>query len=88
MFLNKTPDLIASCCEPAVLGNTNSNISQHSRGETCCDPVVIGNNTSSTLMWCDDLVVFSQSATGLQNAITKTNHHFSSLGLQVNKTKT
>ena len=39
-------------------------------------------------MWCDDLVVFSQSAAGLQNSINRISQHFSSLGLSVNETKT
>ena len=53
-----------------------------------CDPVSVGNSTGSCLLWCDDLVVFSKSTVGMQNAINKIADHFNSLGLEVNKTKT
>ena len=56
--------------------------------DSTCDPVNIGDNSSSTLLWCDDLVVFSRSASGLKNAIYKIGSHFTELGLSVNKTKT
>ena len=39
-------------------------------------------------MWCDDLVVFSKSAAGLQNTIDRISQHFNLLGLSVNETKT
>ena len=53
-----------------------------------CDPISIGNDKSSCLLWCDDLVVFSKSAKGLQNSINKISSHFKELGLSVNKNKT
>ena len=53
-----------------------------------CDPVSIGNSTGSCLLWCDDLVVFSTSAKGMQVSINRIASHFQSLGLEVNKTKT
>ena len=56
--------------------------------DSTCDPVSIGPNKSSCLLWCDDLVVFSTTPKGLQNAINKIALHFQSLGLEVNKTKT
>ena len=53
-----------------------------------CDPVQINNTDQSFLLWADDLVVFSQSAEGLQSAIDKVSAFYASLGLQINKTKT
>jgi len=53
-----------------------------------CDPVKINKTDQSFLLWADDLVVFSQSAAGLQSAIDKVSTFYASLGLQINKTKT
>ena len=53
-----------------------------------CDPVKINNTDQSFLLWADDLVVFSQSAAGLQSAIDKVSAFYASLGMQINKTKT
>ena len=39
-------------------------------------------------MWCDDLVVFSTSSSGLQNSINNISEHFNSLGLSINTKKT
>ena len=88
LFLNKTPEVINLGCDPVVVENVNNSAHEHPCCDTCCDPVEIGNNRNSTLMWCDDLVVFSRSAKGLQNAINRISQHFKSLGLSVNKTKT
>jgi hypothetical protein len=40
------------------------------------------------LLWADDLVIFSQTAEGLQNSINKTKHFYDSLGLKINEKKT
>ena len=53
-----------------------------------CDPVQINRTDQSFLLWADDLVVFSQSAAGLQSAIDKVSAFYASLGLQINKSKT
>ena len=53
-----------------------------------CDPVQISKTDQSFLLWADDLVVFSQSAAGLQSAIDKVSSYYASLGLQINKSKT
>ena len=42
----------------------------------------------SCLLWADDLVIFSKTAEGLQNAITKTKSFYESLGLKINTKKT
>ena len=81
LFLNKTTDVINTGCD-------NHTTQQGLCCATCCDPVLIGNNRSSSLMWCDDLVVFSKSAAGLQNTIDRISQHFNLLGLSVNETKT
>ena len=41
----------------------------------------------SCLLWADDLLIMSRSATGLQNAINKTKSFYDSLGLEVNQKK-
>ena len=53
-----------------------------------CDPVQINRTDQSFLLWADDLVVFSQSAAGLQSAIDEVSAFYASLGLQINKSKT
>ena len=52
-----------------------------------CDPVSILNEKMSCLLWADDLLIMSRSATGLQNAINKTKSFYDSLGLEVNEKK-
>ena len=41
-----------------------------------------------SLLWADDLVLFSQTAEGLQNSINKTKNFYDSLGLKINEKKT
>ena len=53
-----------------------------------CDPVMINNTPQSCLLWSDDLFVVSQSAEGLQNAISNVVAFYASLGLQCNSKKT
>ena len=52
-----------------------------------CDPVMINNNKVQALMFADDVMVLSQSARGLQRAITITVNYFTSISLTVNFTK-
>ena len=55
--------------------------------DATCDPVTILNEQMSCLLWADDLLIMSSSATGLQNAINKTKLFYDSLGLEVNQKK-
>ena len=52
-----------------------------------CDPVVIHDQKVQALMFADDVVVFSQSATGLKTAINITTNFFNENNLSVNYTK-
>ena len=54
--------------------------------ETCA-PVKINNLDLNCLLWADDLVIFSQTAEGLQNSIYKTKQMYDSLGLKMNEKK-
>ena len=53
-----------------------------------CAPVRLNNMDLNSLLWADDLVILSRSAEGLQNAITKTESFYKSLGLKINLKKT
>ena len=55
--------------------------------DSTCDPVTILDEKVSCLLWADDLLIMSRSATGLQNAINKTKTFYDSLGLEVNQKK-
>ena len=52
-----------------------------------CDPVMMNNNKVQALMFADDVIVLSQSARGLQRAITITVNYFTSISLTVKFTK-
>ena len=51
-----------------------------------CDPVKLGEENLSSLLWADDLVLFSSSAQGLQN--DKTFSFYKDLGLDLNAKQT
>ena len=53
-----------------------------------CDPIKLGNLDINALLWADDLVILSESGTGLQNSIDKTFSFYQSLGLELNTKKT
>ena len=53
-----------------------------------CDPVKLAGEDLSCLLWADDLVLMSTSATGLQNSINKTYQFYDNIGLQMNTKKT
>ena len=53
-----------------------------------CDPVKLNNLDLNCLLWADDLVIFSETAEGLQNSINKTENFYESLGLEINVKKT
>ena len=53
-----------------------------------CDPVSLGDQKVNALLWADDLLILSETSSGLQKAIDKTNSFYSELGLEMNKKKT
>jgi hypothetical protein len=53
-----------------------------------CDPVCLSEVKLSSLMYADDIVLLSGSATGLQCAITSLYNRLNNLGLQINVKKT
>ena len=53
-----------------------------------CDPVLINDHKVQALMFADDVMVLSQTASGLRRAINITVEYFTSINLSVNFTKT
>ena len=53
-----------------------------------CDPVTIENDKINCLLWADDLLLISESASGLQECINRMNLFYSDLGLKINIKKT
>lgn len=53
-----------------------------------CDPVFLNNQKLNCLMFADDLVIFSQSSIGLQNALNKLSSYCDKWYLTVNMSKT
>ena len=49
-----------------------------------CDPVQLNNVDVNCLLWTDDLLLISKSATGLQNSIDKMQQFYNTMGLEVN----
>ena len=56
--------------------------------DASCDPVGLLNSNLSCLMFADDLVILSESAKGLQNALDKLYAYCNKWGLTVNTSKT
>ena len=56
--------------------------------DNSCDPVTLGGEDLSCLLWADDLVLFSTSPEGLQNAMNKTHCFYSDIDLEMNTKKT
>ena len=55
--------------------------------DNSCDPVTTNNRDLNCLLWADDLLLISRSATGLQNCINKMYNFYSELGLNINVKK-
>jgi hypothetical protein len=53
-----------------------------------CDPVTLHRRSLNCLLYADDLVLISDSATGLQNALEKLNKYCDDWGLTINPQKT
>ena len=53
-----------------------------------CSPVKINNVEMNCLLWADDLLLFSETETGLQNSINKMQTFYESLDLPINIKKT
>ena len=53
-----------------------------------CSPIKINNTSMSCLLWADDLLLCSETAEGLQNAINKMSTFYDSLDLKINLKKT
>ena len=81
-----TIGLKQGCCLSGLLFNLFVN-KLPSIYDLTCDPVSILDEKVSCLLWADDLLIMSRSATGLQNAINKTKSFYDSLGLEVNQKK-
>ena len=53
-----------------------------------CDPVIINDHKVQALMFSDDVMVLSQSASGLKRAIKITVDYFKCINLSINFSKT
>jgi len=53
-----------------------------------CAPVTINGTQTNCLMFADDLVLFSETATGLQNMLNKLEHYCTKWQLRINLKKT
>ena len=53
-----------------------------------CKPAYIGNIPINCMMYADDLIIISETADGLQNAMNKLNEYCETWSLTVNTTKT
>ena len=84
--ITTTIGLKQGCCLSGLLFNLFVN-KLPSIFDSSCDPVSILDEQISCLLWADDLLIMSRSATGLQNAITKTKIFYDALGLEVNQSK-
>ena len=84
--ITTTIGLKQGCCLSGLLFNLFVN-KLPSIFDSDCDPVSILDEQMSCLLWADDLLLMSRSATGLQNAISRTKLFYDELGLEVNQTK-
>ena len=84
--ITTTIGLKQGCCLSGLLFNIFVN-KLPSIFDLSCDPVSILDEKVSCLLWADDLLIMSRSATGLQKAIDKTKSFYDSLGLEVNQKK-
>lgn len=53
-----------------------------------CDPVTVNDRKLGCLMFADDLIILSQSAAGLQNALKNLENYCTEWGLKINISKT
>ena len=60
----------------------------HEIFDVSCDPLSVNNKDLNCLLWADDLLLVSSSASGLQNSITKMGLFYDTLGLKVSIKKT
>ena len=84
--ITTTIGLKQGCCLSSLLFNLFVN-KLPTIFDASCDPVTILNEKINCLLWADDLVIFSRSSLGLQNAIDKTKAFYDSLGLEINQKK-
>ena len=75
------------CVFPPILFNIFIN-KIHEIFDVSCDPLSVNNKDLNCLLWADDLLLVSSSASGLQNSITKMGLFYDTLGLKVNINKT
>ena len=85
--IKTTIGLKQGCCLSSLLFNMFIN-NLPTIFDQSCDPICVENESFNSLLWADDLLIMSRSATGLQNAINKTSDFYKSLGLEINKSKT
>ena len=53
-----------------------------------CSPVTIKTLKLNCLLWADDLLLLSETDTGLQNCINKMQEFYTEVGLKINLKKT
>ena len=55
---------------------------------TDCEPLKLGDEMLNCLMYAEDLVILSESATGMQNCLDKLKEYTIEWGLNINRAKT
>ena len=56
--------------------------------DNSCKPILLGQKKINCLMYADDLVIFSETETGLQNCLDKLHAYTLTWDLQINLSKT
>ena len=85
--INTTIGLKQGCVFSPILFNIFINKISQIFDETC-SPVEINQVKLNSLLWADDLLLVSQTATGLQNCIDKMSDFYKGLELKINIKKT
>ena len=85
--INTTIGLKQGCVFSPILFNLFINKISQIFDETC-SPVEINQVKLNSLLWADDLLLVSQTSTGLQNCIDMMSDFYQELDLQINIEKT
>ena len=85
--INTTIGLKQGCVFSPILFNLFINKISQIFDETC-SPVEMNQVKLNSLLWADDLLLVSQTSTGLQNCIDKMSDFYQELDLKINIKKT
>ena len=86
-FFTSNQGVKQGCCLSPTLSNIFQN-DLHDIFDKTCDPVYIRDHKVNSLSWADDLILLSNSETGLQQCLNRLSTYCSKWGLTVNENKT